>query len=52
MQMGFTMSELKTKTIGIKLTEKEFEILNEVCKALQVNKSTFIRNLIHKELFE
>lgn len=46
------MNEKRTKTIGVKLTEKEFQILNEVCTALQINKSVFIRQLIHKELCE
>ena len=45
------MKENRTKTIGIKVTNKEFEALTEICNALQTNKSVFIRNLIHKELF-
>ena len=46
------MTEYRTKTIGIKLTEKEFEMLNEICNTLQTTKSNFIRNLIHQELFQ
>jgi len=46
------MNEKRTKTIGVKLTENEFQILNEVCDALQISKSAFIRQLIHKELCE
>ena len=44
--------ELRTKKLSVKLTEKEFDALNEVCKAMQISKSVFIRGLIHKELFE
>jgi len=46
------MKEYRNKTIGVKLTSKELEVLNEVCTALQISKSIFIRQLIHKELFE
>jgi len=46
------MTEKRTKTIGVKLTPKEFDILNEFCNTLQINKSVFIRNLIHQELFK
>ena len=46
------MTEYRTKTIGVKLTETEFEVLNEICDTLQITKSKFIRNLIHQELFQ
>lgn len=46
------MTEFRTKMLGVKLTEREFEALNEVCNALQVSKSIYIRQLIRKELFE
>ena len=46
------MKEFRTKMLGVKLTEREYQALNEVCQALQIPKSVFIRNLIHKELFE
>lgn len=45
-------NDFRTKIVGIKLTEKEFEMLNEICDTLQTTKSKFIRNLIHQELFQ
>lgn len=51
--MGLSlMNDFRKKMLGVKLTEREFEALNEVCQAMQISKSVFIRNLIHKELFE
>ena len=44
--------EHRTKKLSVKLTPREFEALNQVCGAMQVTKSVFIRNLIRKELFE
>ena len=46
------MNERRLETISFKVTKKELEILNQVCDSLQVSKSDFIRNLIHKELCE
>ena len=44
--------DMRNKMIGIKLTESEFEALNEICKAMQVTKSVFIRKLISDYLWE
>ena len=44
--------EFRTKKLSVKVTPQEFEAINEYCQALQISKSVFIRNLIHKELFE
>ena len=44
--------DFRTKMIGVRLSEKEFEMLNQVCQAMQITKSVFIRNLIYRELFE
>ena len=44
--------ENRTKMIGVKLTPKEFEALNEICQTLQTTKSNFVRTLIHQELFQ
>ena len=46
------MAENRTKLLGVKLTPKEYEALNEICNALQTTKSKFIRKLIHQELFQ
>lgn len=46
------MTENRTKILGVKLTPKEFEALNEICLTLQTTKSKFIRTLIYKELFK
>ena len=40
------MKDLRTEVLGVRLSKKEFEMLNQVCKTLQIRKSDFIRNLI------
>ena len=42
----------KTKMIGIKVTPSEFEILNTICDAEKVTKSSFIRKLIKNYIAE
>lgn len=46
------MEDKRIDTISFKVTKKEFEVINQICESLQISKSDFIRNLIHKELFE
>ena len=40
----------RSKMLGVKLTVKEFDLLNQYCSLMQIEKSEFIRTLIHKEL--
>ena len=46
------MGELRNKHLSVKLTEKEFQAVTEICRTLQISKSVFIRSLIHREFFE
>lgn len=42
--------EHRTKKLSVKLTPREFEALNQICDAMQMNKSVFIRKLIREYL--
>ena len=44
--------DIRNKMIGVKLTESEFDALNEICKARQITKSVFIRELISDYLWK